>query len=221
MHHSKPVVALLICLASGWVGTLPGCGGNPRPPATNRQADSTTSEGPGYGGQGKTPPPALETAALGSTAPVHKAGNVYLAGQPSQEDLATFKARGIETVVSLREADELPWDEEAVVEGHDMQWVSIPFGGADELSDDIFDEVRKVLNNDSQPLVLHCGGAVRVGAVWMAHRVLDEGVDPETALAEAKQVGLRSSGLIERAQDYIRRKQAEGDSGVGAEYEED
>jgi ubiquinone/menaquinone biosynthesis C-methylase UbiE len=53
--------------------------------------------------------------------------------------------------------------------------------------------------------MLHCGSANRVGAVWLTYRVLDQGVPIETAIEEAKTIGLRSPEYEAKARDYIHR----------------
>jgi uncharacterized protein (TIGR01244 family) len=148
-------------------------------------------------------------AKLGATSPVHAVGNLYLAGQPSKDDMATLAERGIKTIVSLRRPSELDWDEAAAAEAAGMKYVAIPFDSAAELTDDVFAKVRATLKDHAdEPTVLHCGRANRVGAVWMAHRVLDDGVGIDAALAEAKAVGLKTPEYVEKAQEYIERMQA-------------
>ena len=111
--------------------------------------------------------------------------------------------------MTLRKPEELDWDEAAAVEAAGMEFIAVPFDGPEELTDDVFEHVRQVLvENGDEPLVLHCGRANRVGAVWMVHRVLDDGVGIDAALDEAKAVGLRTPEYIEKAKDYIRRRQA-------------
>jgi uncharacterized protein (TIGR01244 family) len=151
-------------------------------------------------------------AELGDTAPVHSVGNVYLAGQPSPEDFAAMAERGVKTVVTLRKPEELDWDEASAVEAAGMEFIAVPFDGPEELTDDIFEQARQVLvDNGDEPLVLHCGRANRVGAVWMVHRVLDDGLGIDAALEEAQAIGLRTPEYVEKAKDYIRRtKAAEG-----------
>jgi len=96
-------------------------------------------------------------------------------------------------------------------------FVAVPFDGPEELTDDVFDRVRQVLrDNQDEPLVLHCGRANRVGAVWMVHRVLDDGVGIDKALEEAKAVGLRTPEYIERAQAYIQQAQAPAEDAAAA-----
>ena len=54
--------------------------------------------------------------------------------------------------------------------------------------------------------MLHCASGNRVGAVWLAYRVLDEGLEPGAALEEARTIGLRSAGYEERALEYVRAR---------------
>ena len=58
------------------------------------------------------------------------------------------------------------------------------------------------------PVMLHCASANRVGALWLAHRVLNDKIDLETARKEAKTVGLRTPAYEECVLSYIKKKQA-------------
>ena len=56
-------------------------------------------------------------------------------------------------------------------------------------------------------MILHCSSANRVGAVWLAHRVLDGGLKYNEALSEAKTVGLKLPAYEERVKEYSRQMQ--------------
>ena len=67
-----------------------------------------------------------------------------------------------------------------------------------------FDKVLGTLRNKRQhPVMLHCGSADRVGAIWYAYRVLDSKLKPDKALKESEQVGLRTHGYLEKAREYV------------------
>ncbi len=153
-----------------------------------------------------SPRPTLESRELGQTPNVHALGQVWLAGQPSLGDLEQAKAAGIKTVINLRHEQEFDgFDEEQVVTGLGLQYVSLPWGGADELTDEVFGRTRKLLNEANEPVLLHCGSANRVGAVLLPWRVLDGGLSFEEALQEARTVGLRTEAYEEKAKDYVER----------------
>jgi uncharacterized protein (TIGR01244 family) len=145
----------------------------------------------------------LEPATLGSTRNVHIYGETILCGQPSEDDLELAKSRGVKTIISLRTPEETTWDEGPAVEALGMKFVRIPFAGPETLTDDIFEEVRRILNdNKAGPVMLHCGSAHRVGAVWLAHRLVDDGLSVEQAVKEAAVVGLSNEGYRDRALRY-------------------
>ncbi len=148
----------------------------------------------------------LESYPLGATPNVHVYSGVLLAGQPSKEDLKLAKDIGVKAVVSLRDKGELSWDEEAEVKGLGLDYQNVPIKGPEALNDETFDKVRALLKNSSnRPLLLHCASAGRVGTMWLAHRVLDDGIQYETALQEAKAVGLAKPEFEAKAKEYIDR----------------
>lgn len=148
--------------------------------------------------------PQLEPYECGTVERVHVFGEIFLASQPAPEDFQHASDGGIKTVVNLRKADEVEWDEEAVVTGLGMEYHSVPYKAVVELTDDVFDEVRELLNAPgNKPLMLHCSSGNRVAAVWIAHRVLDDGVSFEQAESEAKEIGLKLPAYANRAKQYI------------------
>lgn len=152
----------------------------------------------------------LEPYACGQVERVYTLGGVFLASQPTADDFLQAKEGGIKTVINLRHPDEVDWDEAALVKGLGMEYHNLPFKAPDELTDQVFDQARKLLaQEEKRPLLMHCSSANRVGAVWLAHRVLDDGLDYEAALQEAKTVGLKLPAYEEQAHDYIQRNRNE------------
>jgi protein tyrosine phosphatase (PTP) superfamily phosphohydrolase (DUF442 family) len=150
----------------------------------------------------------LVPANLGRVKHLHRAGNVLLSGQPTPEELELMAADGIATVVTLRTAGEIDWDEREIVESAGMRYVELPFRDPADLTDNVFDECRELLCGvtNSNGVCLHCASANRVGAVWLVHRVLDGRMAIAQARDEAAKVGLRSEVYEEKALDYLKRK---------------
>ena len=159
-------------------------------------------------------PNKIESSELGSAKNVHRLGNLFFSGQFAQVDIATLKEHGVTRVITLRTDGEIEWDEKGAIKNAGMEFLKVPFRSPEALTDDVFDSVRRLLNDKSKTTLLHCGSANRVGGVWLPHRVLDEGVELETALEEAKQIGLHTEFIEEKALDYIKRMQqrSSGDS---------
>jgi protein tyrosine phosphatase (PTP) superfamily phosphohydrolase (DUF442 family) len=161
--------------------------------------------------QGALPaePVAVETIELGELARARAFGDFVFASQPSAADLAQAKSEhGIKTVLNLRMPEELgDFDEAAAVKELGLGYEHRPFSGPDTLDDALFGELVDLLDDSSKrPLFVHCKSANRVGAIWYAYRVLREGISEEQAMTEAKTIGLRKEGHIERARAYAAAK---------------
>ncbi len=152
----------------------------------------------------------LETHELGDTRNVLRFGNVILAGQPDQALFTEFKQRGITAVLTLREPVELEWDEKQVAESAGLRFYQLPVQGPDDLSPEMFDKSLEIIRSakDNAKVLVHCAAASRVGAVWMAHRIIDGKLSVDDARKEARQVGLRAPVLEAKVLEYVKTKQA-------------
>lgn len=152
----------------------------------------------------------LEPFECGTITRLHTHKGVFLASQPSAADFEQAKQGGIVTVINLRHASEQPdFNEQAFIEGLGLTYHNVPWSSPEELTDAKFDEVRGLLGDADRPILMHCSSANRVGAMWLAYRVLDEGASQEQALAEARAIGLRSPNFQARAIEYINRPSAD------------
>ncbi|MHC5028219.1 MAG: protein tyrosine phosphatase family protein [Planctomycetota bacterium] len=132
--------------------------------------------------------------------------DVRMGGQPGLEDLEQAKSDGTVTVINLRKPDELAdFDEAQAAEELGLVYHGVPWRAPDEMTDAVLDELRGLLRDAERPILLHCGSGNRVGAVWIVYRVLDDGIDVEAAVDEARTIGLKSAALEEKARDYIAR----------------
>lgn len=154
-------------------------------------------------------PKKLEPAKCGSVKQLHVLDDIYLAGQPTAADFQEFKKRGVKSVLNLRTKEELDFDQAKTLKSLGLEYHHVPIASPDALTDETFDKLRKLLNEKEQrPMLMHCAVASRVGAVWLAHRVLDGGLTYEAALAEAKTVGLKTPALEAKAKEYIAKQKA-------------
>lgn len=148
----------------------------------------------------------VEEAKLGTTKPVHRMGSIYLSGQPGKDDIAEIASAGIKTVINLRHSKEMTeFDEKAAVEAAGLTYTHLPWKAPDELTDEIFNQTRKLLSESTEPVLLHCGSSNRAGAVWLPWQVLDQGLPLEEAVEAAKKMGLKSDDYEAKARAYIER----------------
>lgn len=126
-------------------------------------------------------------------------GNVYFAGQPTEEALGEAAERDIKIVVNLRGdremASSVDFDESSLVENLGMDYVSIPVMDV-SLAD--ADRLRDVLNGTPGPVLIHCGSANRVGALWALYLHRHRGVGLDAAIDRGRKAGMRNPALIEK-----------------------
>lgn len=195
-HISTPALGALLFVAAG------AC-------SAAHEASPAAGSADGAGGRAAVAGDRLEPAALGTTARVHRFGNVYLASQPKAADLAQAKAAGVKTVLDLRpESENRGFDEPATLATLGLKYVNVPFASPEAMTDDVLDRVRTALRTAERPLLVHCSSANRVGAVWIAWRAIDGGLALDDAVAEAQEVGLKSPELEGRARAYVDRMAA-------------
>ena len=84
-----------------------------------------------------------------------------------------------------------------------MVYANPVWGAPESLTAEVIDRTRELLRTAERPILLHCKSANRVGAAWLAYRVLDDGATVEESAAEAATVGLRTPAYGERVERYI------------------
>ena len=147
----------------------------------------------------------LAASVLPGTRNVHVAGNVMLAGQPSEDALAELSKRGFKTVVSLRHPAEERFDEASLCEQLGMKFVRLQISAPRDLDRALIQRACTILRS-AEPdagVLLHCASANRVGAIWLAHRVQEGRMAIQQARDEAAQVGLKTKELEEKALEYL------------------
>jgi uncharacterized protein (TIGR01244 family) len=113
------------------------------------------------------------------------------AGQPIPQAVARLKDMGFRTVVNIRTEKEGAAQERAAVEAQGLRYVWVPVS-ADSFSAADVDAVQEVLSDrSSDPVLLHCASANRVGAVWAVIQSR-EGKTLDEALAAGRAAGLHS-----------------------------
>lgn len=171
-------------------------------------ASCQSSDEPEMAAEVATPTPSTHNATIGAKSMAIADGEVYLGGQPTQADLiAAVHYPGVRSVLDLRrESENRGFNEVGALGELEVAYECVPFGGPDELTDEVLDQSLAVIRTAPRPLVVHCASGNRVGAVWMAYRMLDDGYSHEQALAEARQAGLRNEEFIPVVVDYVARR---------------
>jgi len=134
---------------------------------------------------------------------------VGCAGATDLAAVPAIAARGYKTIINLRLSTEsgaaIEETRAAALEAG-LTFIHLPFDGAapDRLVVDAF--IKAVTDKANQPVFVNCGSANRVGALWLAKRMIVDKWDQAKALEEARFIGLSSSALEKFALDYVAAK---------------
>lgn len=134
------------------------------------------------------------------------AHDLFTAGQPTRAQLASLAAEGVRTVINLRAPSEpMEFDEAAETARLDMDYVSIPVSGAQDLTQETLDRFSRALAGARErgPVLVHCASANRVGALLAMDHALCQGGTCDDALAFGRKAGL--AGLEPAVEGLIRQ----------------
>ncbi len=130
-------------------------------------------------------------------------GNVAYTGQPREDGFQAVKDAGFKTVINLRPADEMNFDEKKVVEGLGMTYVNIPITTLSITGEKVGRLADLLGDPEAAPILMHCGSSNRVGGMWYIYRALFTGASEEEAMEEATKYGLRSVMLKTMVESYV------------------
>lgn len=133
--------------------------------------------------------------ASGTVAPVD---GVSTAGQPDAAGFEVFANEGYVAVIDLRtDGEDRGLDAPATVEGLGMEYISMPIG-RDDITFDKAAELFDLLDEFEEPVLVYCGSANRVGALFALNEFAETG-DAELALEVGREAGLtRLEGTVEK-----------------------
>lgn len=155
------------------------------------------------------PAPTLEAAPTARIMNEATYGAYVFGGMPDADALQSYKDAGVQRVVSLRTAGEPEgYDEAATCAALGLEFERLPFdpSKADAATvDPILDEFRA---GPGDGTLVHCGSGNRVAMLFAVHRVIDDGVDLEQALAEARAVGMKPGPAEEFVRAEVARRAA-------------
>jgi len=124
--------------------------------------------------------------------------NIYFAGQPDEEAFKQFADFGVKTVINLRNAQELTalgFDEKEVVQKTGMTYIHTPMGA--EIPDEsTLQRIVSALDSaNDAPVLLHCSGSNRAGAIWALYAGQQGSLTVEEAIDEGKDAGMSTPAL--------------------------
>ncbi len=122
---------------------------------------------------------------------------VACAGAIVPDSVAQIADLGFRSIINLQRATEetANVEEETVAaEAAGIRYVHLPFGGPD-FDPAVADRfLEAIVEPDTAPAFIHCGGGGRAASMWFIKRVMLDEWDVETALAEATDLGMNPEG---------------------------
>lgn len=137
---------------------------------------------------------------------------LFRGAQPTEVGLKSLWDTGVRTVISLRNDDEVGYDERKAAESLGMRWINIPIQDGS-----MFTQSRRIPEESIRaffeavdaagpgPVFVHCRrGTDRTGAIVAFYRIARQGWPAEKAAKEARDVGMRSwyRGLQQQIKEY-------------------
>ncbi|HXG96279.1 MAG TPA: sulfur transferase domain-containing protein [Gemmatimonadales bacterium] len=127
-------------------------------------------------------------------------------GQPTEQQIKSFKAAGGEVVVDSRDPMEpRPFDEPATVRAAGLEYISLPIVHGAVTTDTMKRMYQTLKKLEGRKALLHCSSGNRTAAALIPYLMIDEKMDEETAVETAMKGGLRSAELMELALEYVRK----------------
>jgi len=126
-------------------------------------------------------------------------------GQPTEQQLKSFKAAGGEVVLDNRDPMEpRPFDEPATARAAGLEYHTLPIvHGA--VNQDTMKRMHEMLRRlAGRKALLHCSSGNRTSAALIPYLMLDREMTEEDAVDMAMRGGLRSAELMEIALQYTK-----------------
>ncbi len=125
-------------------------------------------------------------------------------GQPTEQQIKSFKAAGGEVVVDNRDPMEpRPFDEPATVRAAGLEYITLPIvhGAVTTATMKQMHETLKRL--EGKKALLHCSSGNRTAAAMIAYLMTEKRMEEDDAVDLAMRSGLRSAELMDIALQYV------------------
>lgn len=147
--------------------------------------------------------PPFESASMGEMVNVHRVGELWVGGLPSQTDLELAARRGLKQILDVRPAHQAAGDDLPLAARElGLDFVSLSFD-AEQPDPAIVERALGELRRPGAKL-LFCNDGGGAALILAVHRVRDQGVPLEEALSEARRMGMKPGA----PEDFVRRSAA-------------
>jgi uncharacterized protein (TIGR01244 family) len=125
----------------------------------------------------------------------------YIAAQLTVESLEGAKAAGVETIINIREPEEMTWDEKTAVEEAGFKYFHIPVSRQGKFEKAPFDAIDAAAAEGQ--VWIHCASGNRAAGWFAAYLVIKQGYSVDEALALGDQLGITNDGIRQKVREYV------------------
>jgi len=132
-----------------------------------------------------------------------RAGKVYIAGAPTADGLKALKAKGVTTLIDLRQEKQTSHEDATAAKAAGVERIHLPMEstGVTDAQAKAFLEVMH--KHKGETVLIHCGSANRAGAMYGLHLGATGACSVEDAIRHAKATGMRNEGLANDVRTYL------------------
>jgi protein tyrosine/serine phosphatase len=126
--------------------------------------------------------------------------NLYRSAQPTEEGMRNLKAKGIKTIVNLREFH----SDRDEIGDTDLEYVHIRMNAWHLKEKDVIAFLEIATDTNRAPVLVHCKhGADRTGAMCATYRIVVEGWTKKAALREMQDGGFNFHEIFANIPEFI------------------
>ncbi len=167
--------------------------------------------GPGHGHDHKVDKKMIHAMDLTKMDPIGNMEKVirhdswmFMTGQPDEATLATLKDHDFKLVINIRAANEIKFDEKAIVEKDGIAYYNVPLMKDGKIQDSAVTAIHEIIGkHKGEKMLFHCSSGNRVAGWYGAHMARDMGFDTETSVMLAKKAGMTKDSMEEILRAYI------------------
>jgi len=147
---------------------------------------------------------ALLTAVAGLPNAAEPVPGWITGGQPTEQQLKSFKAAGGEVVLDSRDPMEpRGFDEPAAARAAGLEYIVLPIVHGAVSSDTMKQMYQTLKKLEGRKALLHCSSGNRTSAALIPYLMIDKKMQQDDAVDTAMRGGLRSAELMELALNYV------------------
>jgi uncharacterized protein (TIGR01244 family) len=128
--------------------------------------------------------------------------DVWIGGQAEDGALKDLRARGVRTVIDLRQEKQKKDNEQQAASELDMTYTAVPMS-SNGLTDEQAKKFLAAMKDRRGGVLIHCSSGNRAAGMYGLWLGMEEGVSPEAAIARARKAGLANQDLMQSIQHYI------------------